>query len=71
LVKARKATPAEDYSGKMDVIFEGFPLQVSVSIKSKAQRRSLEKRGIMNIPGGENIPDGVILAMLTNLIGLS
>lgn len=64
------ATPTQDHGEKTDVIFEGHRLQVSVSRKSGRQRRSLEKRGIVNVPAGEQIEDGTIISFLKSLIGL-
>jgi hypothetical protein len=65
---ARGATSKEDYSQKTDIVFKGQPIQVSVSAKSKRQRRALRNRGIENIPGGEDIADETILGMLRKLL---
>ncbi len=70
LGKVRMATPAEDCGGKTDIVFEGHPIQVSCSKKSKRQRETLESRGIVNIPAGEDISDATIIVMLKALIGL-
>ena len=71
LGNARMATQGEDHAGKTDVVLEDYQIQVSVSPKSKKQRKRLEARGVTNIPGGEDVSDGVILTMLKKLIGLS
>lgn len=66
---ARLATSVEDYSKKTDVVIERMPVQVSVSEKSKNQRKLLAKKGISNIVAGENIEDEKILTQIMRLFG--
>jgi hypothetical protein len=64
---ARLATTAEDYSKKTDVVIENKPVQVSVSGKSKNQRKLLSKLGIKNIVAGAEVEDGNILTQILAL----
>lgn len=64
----RLATPAEDYSKKTDVVVDGVPIQVSVSGKSKNQRKLLEKSGIQGIEAGEEHTDENVISQILSAL---
>jgi hypothetical protein len=66
---ARLATPTEDYSQKTDVVVDGIPIQVSVSRKSRNQRKLLERSGIKGIEAGEELPDESVIAQILRALG--
>jgi hypothetical protein len=66
---ARLATTAEDYAQKTDVVINDMPIQVSVSRKSRNQRKLLERSGIQGIEAGEEHSDESVIAQILRALG--
>jgi hypothetical protein len=65
---ARFATLDEDCGGgKTDVVINGRDVQVSVQPKSREQRKSLEKKGVVNVAAGGQVDDASLAVALSSL----
>jgi len=54
--------------GKIDVVIEGHPFQVSCQPKSKGQKEKLAKLGVTPIEAGSGYPDKTILERIAAAI---
>lgn len=66
--KVKMADKKEDCGGgKTDIFIEGVPVQISAQPKSRAQRRALNRKGVVNIAAGTDFSDDQILNQILGL----